>query len=311
LILTRCVEDKNMKVLVTGSSGLVGSALAPRLAAEAHQVTRLVRPKTRPAAGQVVWDPDAGRLDPASIEGFDAVVHLAGENIASRRWSGEQKRRIRDSRVKSTRLLATTLKQLSQPPRVLVCASAVGYYGDRGDELLTEESAPGSGLLPQVCREWEDAAELAGPAIRVVKLRFGAVLSAAGGALGRMLPPFKAGLGGILGNGRQFMSWIAVDDAIGVIEHALVDESLCGPVNAVTPQPVTNRDFTKALGRALGRPTLFPVPSFVLRLAFGELAEALLLASARVVPARLQSSGYSFRYPDLPGALKHLLHKTD
>jgi uncharacterized protein len=301
-----------MNVLVTGSSGLIGAALLPCLSADGHQFTRLVRPKTRPGTNQLLWDPDAGRLDPAAIEGFDAIVHLAGENIASRRWTAEQKRRIRESRVKSTRLLAGTLAQLSRPPRTLVCASAVGCYGDRGDELLTEESLPGSGFLPQICREWEDAAELAaGRSIRVVKLRFGAILSVAGGALARMLPPFNAGLGGVIGSGRQYMSWIAIDDVTGVIQHGLVNETLSGPVNAVAPQPVTNREFTKTLGRVLSRPTLFAVPSFVLRLALGELAEALLLASARVVPARLQASGYTFRYPDLDGALRHLLGRTN
>lgn len=301
-----------MKILVAGSSGLVGSALVPSLAADGHQVTRLVRPKTRPGADQVVWDPDAGRLDPVTIGGFDAVVHLAGENIASRRWTAEQKRRIRESRVKSTRLLASAIAQLSHPPRTLVCASAIGYYGERGNEVLTEESPPGVGFLPQTCREWEDSANLAtGRSTRVVNLRFGAILSAAGGALARMLPPFKASLGGVLGSGRQFMSWIAIDDVAGVIQHALVSESLSGPVNAVAPQPVTNREFTKTLGRVLGRPTLFAVPSFVLRLAFGELAEAVLLASARVVPARLQASNHTFRYPDLDGALRHLIHKTN
>jgi uncharacterized protein (TIGR01777 family) len=300
-----------MRFLVTGSSGLIGSALVPSLAAEGHQVTRLVRPKTRPGAEQVVWDPDAGRLDPATIDGFDAVVHLAGESVASRRWTAEQKKRIFESRVKSTQLLAATLTQLSHPPRTLVCASAVGYYGDRGDELLTEESAPGSGFPCSMCREWEQAAELAAPSVRVVKLRFGAVLSVAGGALARMLPPFKAGLGGALGSGRQYMGWIAIHDAAGVIRHGLSNESLSGPVNAVAPQPVTNREFTKTLGRVLGRPTFLAVPSFVLRLAVGEMADALLLASSRVLPARLQSSGYAFRYPKLEGALRHLLGKTN
>jgi len=297
-----------MKVLVTGSSGLIGTALLPRLAAEGHQATRLVRPKTRPGASQLVWDPDAGRLDPGAIEGFDAVVHLAGENIASKRWTAEQKKRLHDSRVKSTRLLAVTLAQLSHPPRTLVCASATGYYGDRGDESLTEESPPGSGFLPQICLGWEESADLAGPGIRVAKLRFGAVLSPAGGALALMLPSFKLGLGGVLGSGRQYLSWVAIDDAAGAIQHALLHESLSGPVNAVAPHPATNREFTKTLGRVLGRPTVLAMPSFVARLAFGEMAEALLLASTRVLPARLQASNYSFRCPKLEGALKHLLH---
>jgi uncharacterized protein len=300
-----------MKVLVTGSSGLVGSALLPSLSADGHQVTRLVRPKTRPGAEQVVWDPDAGRLDPATVEGFDAVVHLAGENVASKRWTAEQKKRLLDSRVKSTQLLAGALARLSHPPRTLICASAVGYYGDRGEELLTEESSSGSDFPSRMCREWEEAAELAARSgIRVVKLRIGAVLSAAGGALALMVPPFKAGLGGALGSGRQYLSWMAIDDVTSVIQHALSDESLRGPVNTVAPQPVTNREFTKTLGRVLGRPTFLTVPSFVLRLAVGEMAEALLLASQRVIPARLQSSGYTFRYPELEGALRQLLGKA-
>lgn len=300
-----------MKVLVTGSSGLIGSALVPSLSADGHQVTRLVRPKTRPGTGQVVWDPDAGRLDPATIEGFDGVVHLAGENVAGKRWTAEQKKRLFESRVKSAQLLAGTLARLTCPPRTLICASAVGYYGDRGEEVLTEESSSGSDFPSSMCREWEAAADLAVSShIRVVKLRVGAVLSAAGGALALMLPAFKAGLGGALGSGRQYLSWIAIDDAAGVIRHALSNESLSGPVNAVAPQPVTNREFTKTLGRVLGRPTFLTVPSFVLRLAVGEMAEALLLASQRVIPARLQSSGYTFRYPELEGALRHLLAKT-
>ncbi len=300
-----------MKVLVTGSSGLIGSALVPSLSADGHQVTRLVRPKTRPGAEQVVWDPDAGRLDPATIEGFDAVVHLAGENVAGRRWTAEQKRRLRDSRVKSTQLLAGTLARLAHPPRTLISASAVGYYGDRGDEILTEDSSSGSDFPSGMCRDWEEAAELAVRSnIRVVKLRIGAVLSPAGGALALMLPSFKAGLGAALGSGCQYMSWIAIDDLTGVIQHVLSNESLSGPLNAVAPQPVTNREFTKTLGRVLGRPTFLAVPSFVLRIAVGEIAEALLLASQRVLPARLQSSGYTFRHSALEGALRHLLGKA-
>jgi uncharacterized protein (TIGR01777 family) len=260
----------------------------------------------------VVWDPDAGRLDPATIEGFDAVVHLAGENVASRRWTAEQKKRIFESRVKSTQLLAGTLAQLSHPPRSLICASAIGYYGDRGDELLTEDSSSGSDFPSSMCRKWEEAAELAAKSgHRVLKLRIGVVLSAAGGALAVMLPPFRAGLGGALGSGRQYMSWIAIDDVTGVIQHVLSNESLSGPLNTVAPQPVTNREFTKTLGRVLGQPAFLTVPSFVLRLAVGEMAEALLLASQRVLPARLQSFGYTFRYPQLEGALRHLLGQTN
>jgi uncharacterized protein (TIGR01777 family) len=299
-----------MNILVTGSSGLIGSALIPSLTTGGHRVIRLVRLQPGPGEEAVHWDPAAGTVDMAGLEGADAAVHLAGENIAARRWTDEQKARIRDSRVKGTRLLCESLARLAQPPKVLVCASAVGYYGDRGEEVLREESAPGSGFLSDVCREWEGAAEPAVPKeIRVVHLRFGVVLSPAGGALAKMLFPFRMGVGGILGSGRQYMSWIALDDAVGVIHHALTTETLQGPVNAVSPHPVTNREFTKTLGRVLVRPTLFPMPVFAVRLAFGEVADALLLASTRAEPARLLVTGYAFRYPELEGALRHMLGK--
>jgi hypothetical protein len=258
----------------------------------------------------LVWDPDSGRIDPASLEGFDAVVHLAGENIAGARWTPEQKALIRDSRTKGTRLLADALAGLSSPPGVMVSASAIGYYGDRGDELLKEQSPPGTGYLSEVCCDWEaDNQPASKKGIRVVNPRIGIVLTPAGGALARMLPPFKAGVGGVVGSGRQYMSWIALDDVVGVIHHAIMSDSLRGPVNAVAPRPVTNREFTKILGHVLNRPTVFPAPAFALRLAFGEMADALLLASTRVSSARLESSGYEFRFPDLEGALGRLLGK--
>jgi len=244
----------------------------------------------------------------AGHDELDAVVHLAGENIAGARWTQRQKTLIRDSRVKGTRVLSDLMGRRSPPPKVLVCASAIGYYGDRGDEILREDSASGSGFLPDVCREWEAACQpAAAKSIRVVNLRIGIVLSQAGGALAKMLTPFKLGAGGVIGSGRQYMSWIALDDVASAIHHALTHDSLRGPVNAVAPNPVTNRDFTRTLGRVLSRPTLFPMPAFVARLALGEMADALLLASARVVPARLLESGFVFRYPDLVGALRHLL----
>ena len=295
-----------MNVLVTGSTGLIGSALVLSLTAGGHGVRRLVR--SQAGEGAVRWDPEAGALDTAALEGMDAAVHLAGENIAARRWTAEQKARIRDSRVKGTRLLCEALARLAQPPKTLICASAIGYYGDRGDEVLREESAPGTGFLPEVCRAWEGAADPARQkGIRVVHLRFGVVLSAAGGALGKMLFPFRMGVGGVLGSGGQYMSWIALDDAAGAIHHALATGALEGPVNGVSPHPVTNQEFTKTLGRALRRPTIFPMPAFAARIAFGEVADALLLASARVEPGRLLATGYAFRYPDLEGALRHLL----
>lgn len=299
-----------MRILVTGSSGLIGRALVSFLAAGGHQVACLVR-GNRTGPESLVWDPDSGRIDRAALEGFDAVVHLAGENIAGARWTSQQKARIRDSRIKGTRLLADALAGLSTPPRVLVSASAIGYYGDRGEELLTEESPPGEGYLSEVCREWEAATQPASrKGIRVVILRIGIVLTPAGGALARMLVPFRAGVGGIVGNGRQYMSWITLDDTIGAIHHAITSDSLRGPVNAAAPRPVTNREFTKTLGRVLGRPTLFPAPAFAFRLAFGEMADALLLASTRISSDRLESSGYKFRHRELEGALRHLLGRT-
>ena len=256
------------------------------------------------------WDPMAGKLNPTALEGIDAVVHLAGENIAARRWTAKQKARIRESRVTGTRLLAESLARVARPPKVLICASAIGYYGNRGDERLDEESSSGNDFLAEVCREWEASAQAAiDKGIRVVFLRFGMILSPAGGALGKMLTPFRLGVGGIIGNGQQYMSWIALDDLIGAIYHALLDERLSGPVNAVSPNSVTNHEFTKTLGRVLGRPTLFPLPAFAARLAFGEMADGLLLSSARVEPLRLLSSGYTFRYPILREALRHLLGK--
>jgi hypothetical protein len=236
------------------------------------------------------------------------VVHLAGENIAGRRWNDEQKARIRDSRVDSTLLLSGTLATLRQPPKVLVSASAIGYYGDRGDSLLTESSESGNGFLPEICREWEAATEPAVAAgIRVVNLRFGVILSRKGGALTKMLTPFRLGLGGVIGSGRQWMSWIAIDDVIGVICHVLATESLRGPVNTVAPSAVTNHEFTKTMGRVLRRPTIFPMPAFVARLALGEMADELLLASTRVEPRALLVSQYSFLFADLENALRHLL----
>lgn len=299
-----------MRVIVSGSSGLVGSALVPFLTTGGHQVERLVRSRPKPDEPSILWDPNAGQLDAASLEDRDAVVHLAGENIASGRWTADKKARIRDSRVKGTRLLCETLAKLARPPRVLVNASAVGFYGSRGDEVLTEDSSPGTGFLADVCKEWEQATAAAQQkGIRVVLLRFGVVFSPSGGALKPMLLPFRMGVGGRIGDGRQFISWIALDDVIGVIHHGLTAESLQGPVNAVSPNPVTNLELTKTLGRVLSRPTIVPMPAFAARLAFGEMADELLLSSQRAQPARLQQGGYSFRFPDLDGALRHMLGK--
>jgi uncharacterized protein (TIGR01777 family) len=298
-----------MRVAITGSTGLVGSEVVTVLSAAGHEVVRLVRRVPAPGEKAVLrWDPVRREVDAAGLEVLDAVVHLAGENIASGRWNAARKAAIRASRVNGTRLLCDALAGLARPPKTLVCASAVGYYGDRGADVLTEESPPGAGFLPDVCREWEAAAEAAmRKGVRVVVLRIGVVLSPKGGALARMLPLFRAGLGGVIGSGRQYVSWVALDDLPLIILHALQCGDLSGPVNAVAPRPVTNRELTEALGKVLSRPTLFPVPAFALRLAVGEMADALLLSSARVVPKRLLETGYTFRSPDLEPTLRRLL----
>lgn len=302
-----------MRVAITGSTGLVGSEVVTVLSAAGHEVVRLVRRVPAPGGKAVLrWDPVKREVDAAGLEGLDAVVHLAGENIASGRWNAVRKAAIRASRVNGTRLLCDALAGLARPPKVLVCASAIGYYGDRGEEPLTEESSPGTGFLPEVCREWEAAsAPAARMGIRVVTLRIGVVLSPKGGALARMLPLFRVGLGGVIGGGRQYVSWVALDDLVGIVLHALQSGELRGPVNAVAPVPVTNRELTVALGRVLSRPTLLPVPAFALRLAVGEMADALLLASTRVAARRLEETRYRFRFPELPAALTHLLGKGE
>ncbi|MBV9663880.1 MAG: TIGR01777 family oxidoreductase [Actinobacteria bacterium] len=291
-----------MKVLVTGSHGLIGSALIPVLQQNGHTVTRLVR--SSPGPGEARWDPEGGTIDRSALEGVDAVVHLAGVGIGDHRWTEEHKRAVLDSRVKGTRLLSETLATLDTKP-VLVSGSAVGYYGNRGDEQLTETSAPGNDFLAEICTQWEaatGAAEAAG--VRVVHLRTGIVLAKEGGALKQMLTPFKLGIGGRLGSGRQWFSWIHIDDEIRAIVHALTNDSVRGAMNAVAPNPATNADFTKALGHALHRPTVMPVPAFGLRVLFGrQMADAMLLSGQRVVPAVLQQTGYAFARPDLDAAL--------
>ena len=302
----RYADKGTLHVAVSGSSGLVGSNLIPLLTTGGHRITRLVR--SEPGDGQVRWDPQAEQFDASALDGVDAVVHLAGESIADGRWSDAVKQRIRDSRVNGTRLLCEGLARMKSPPRVLVCTSAIGFYGNRGDQLLTEKISVGEGFLAEVVRDWEQATEPAAAAgIRVVSLRTGIVLSPAGGALAKMLTPFKLGAGGRIGSGKQYWSWISIDDLIGSIHHALMTDALVGPINAVAPQPVTNREFTNTLGRVLRRPTLVPMPATAARLALGEMADELLLASARVEPRRLLETDYPFRHPQLEQALRHLL----
>lgn len=298
-----------MRLLLSGSHGLVGKALVTRLEAEKHEIFRLVRHAPSSEA-EIEWSPDRYSIALARLEGFDAVIHLAGESIAEGRWSEEKKKRIRESRLKGTKLLADALANLSRPPKTLIAASAIGYYGDRGDEVLTETSSPGQGFLADVCVAWEKTTELATEkGIRVVNTRFGIILSPDGGALDKMLTPFRMGVGGKIGSGKQWMSWIALDDVVAGLMYLLVNESLTGPVNFVAPHPVTNAEFTKTLGRVLSRPTFFPVPEFAVRIAFGEMADALLLSSQRVAPTRLQQANYSFKFSELEKALLHLLAK--
>src|SRR6267142_866244 len=296
-----------MKILVSGSHGLVGTALERSLKLAGDEVFSLVR-RAPHSDSEVEWYPERGSLALARLEGMDAVVHLAGESIASSRWTDEKKQSIRDSRVKGTSVLSEALANLKQPPKTLISASAIGYYGDRGDLILTEDSAPGNDFLADVCREWEKATESAPKkGIRVVNARFGVILSADGGALAKMLTPFRMGIGGRVGSGKQWMSWIALDDVVGALKFALANDTLSGPVNFVAPNPVTNAEFTKTLGKVLSRPTLFPIPAFGLRLVFGEMADALLLSSQRVEPERLKARGYKFQHSQLEGALRHAL----
>jgi uncharacterized protein (TIGR01777 family) len=292
-----------MRVLVSGSRGLIGAALIPVLQQAGHDVAQLVRPGTAVRPGDVLWDIDRHSIDRAALDGFDAVVHLAGEPILGR-WTTAKKRRIRTSRLGSTALVAEALASLPRRPRVLVCASASGYYGDRGDELLTEASPAGSGFLAEVCGAWEAAAAPARAAgIRVVHVRTGLALSAHGGLLRPMLLPFRLGVGGPIGRGRQYWSWIAIDDLVDAFRFALETSGLDGAVNAAAPNPVTNAEFSRILGRVLRRPALLPVPPLALRLIFGrDAANEAMLTGARLVPARLLAMGFRFRYPELEAA---------
>ncbi len=297
-------------IAITGATGVLGRALIPLLTTQGHRIRRITRQP--PRGGDIQWDPAAGRLDPAALEGVDAVIHLAGESIAGARWTEEQRRTILDSRIRGTTLIAETLARLARPPAVLISASAVGIYGDRGDELLTENAGvrtgPGTFFVEQVAHAWEAATEPAERAgVRVVRARIGLVLTPAGGALPPMMLPIRLGVGGRIGSGQQYLSWIAIDDVVGGLYHALVTDTLRGPVNLTAPTPATNAAFTGALARVLRRPAMVPVPAAALRLLMGAMADELLLASARVLPERLRQSGYRFRFGDLEGALRHVL----
>lgn len=298
-----------LAIAITGASGLIGSELARRLRAAGHRVVPVVR---RPArAGEVQWDPALGRIDAAALDGIDAAVHLAGESIAAGRWTRARKAGIRESRVRGTSLLARTLGGLERKPKVLVSASAVGIYGDRGDEILTEASPAGEGFLAETVVAWEAAALPARDAgIRLVHPRMAAVLSPRGGMLERLLLPFRLGLGGPIGGGAQWMPVVALDDVVGAIEHLIMTPEIAGPVNVSLPAPITNAEFAKALGRAVGRPAVIPLPAFPLRAAYGQLADELLLASARVLPEALERSGYRFRHPTIGAALAAALGHT-
>lgn len=300
-----------MKVLLTGSHGLIGGALTARLLRDGHQVTKLVR-SGAPGPGEVVWDPSAGTIDAEKLENHDAAVHLAGVGIGDHRWTDEHKRAVLDSRVQGTDLLARTLAGLSSPPKVFASGSAVGFYGaDHGDEELTEADPPGAGFLAEVVAKWEaSAAPAVDAGIRVAWLRSGVVLAAEGGALKKQLLPFKAGIGGRIGTGHQWLSWISVDDEIAGILHVLTSEALAGPVDLTSPMPVTNAEFTATLARVLRRPAILPIPTPALQVLFGaEMVKEMMLGGQRVLPARLQESGFTFGYPDLEGALRHILHR--
>ena len=294
-----------MRIAITGASGLIGARLALFLRSNGHRVDAMVRSADRVKGTNILWNPQDGRVDLQALGGIDAVVHLAGENIAAGRWTEERKRRVLDSRVQGTKTIANAMASLDRLPSVLVVASAVGFYGARGDEPLTEDSLPGEGYLSEVCQAWEQAARPAEDAgIRVVNLRIGIVLSGSGGALATMLPAFKLGAGGVLGSGKQYMSWIALDDVVRLAHHVLVNADARGAVNATAPHPVTNRTFTKVLGKVIRRPTIVPVPSLAIKAMFGEMGDTLLLQGSRVLPKRAETLGFEFRHPELEGALR-------
>lgn len=295
-----------MKIAISGASGLIGTALRSSLVSDGHEVIAMTRRASLPPLETITWDVDQGRFDASGLEGVDAVVHLAGEPVAQR-WNQERKNAIRQSRVRGTKLLVEGLRSLKNPPKLLVSASAVGFYGGCGDTELDESAPPGKGFLPEVCDEWEKATmDALGLGIRAVCMRTGIVLSTRGGALGQMLLPFKLGLGGPLGSGQQWMPWIHIDDIVGAFRYVMANDDLVGAVNGTSPNPVTNANFSKALGHALHRPAVLPVPAFALKLLFGEMAQ-ILLEGQRALPKKLLFTGYEFKYPDLSGALEDVI----
>ncbi|MEO6394114.1 MAG: TIGR01777 family oxidoreductase [Pyrinomonadaceae bacterium] len=296
-----------MKILITGASGLVGSKLVEVLKADRHEILKMVRRESK-SSDEVSWDVDRGEIDIPAMKGVDAVVHLAGENVGEGRWTDAKKKSIMDSRVLGTRLIVEAIGKLDPRPHVLISASAVGIYGSRGSEIVTEASLPGSGFLAQVCRKWEaETVPAVEQGIRVVNLRVGVVLSNDGGALAKLLTPFKLGVGGKVGSGRQYLSWLTLNDLVQIIVIALTNESYIGPINAVTPEPVTNQELTDAIGKKLSRPTFMSVPEFAVKLLFGQMGEETVLSSTRALPARLEELGFKFQYPTINSALDLLL----
>ncbi len=300
-----------MKVLISGSTGLIGSALVSHLRSQGYDIFRLVREKTGRDESTVFWDIPSGNIDAGKLEGLDAVVHLTGANLSEGRWTEKRKESFHESRVKATRLLSDTLASLERPPKVFISASAIGYYGNRGSEALHEDSLNGTGFLAELCRQWEEATNAAtAKGIRVVMARIGVVLSSRGGGLKKLHPFFRLGLGGKIGGGNQYMSWISIDDLVRALHHCLVREDLRGPVNMVAPHPVTNAEFTKALAAVCRRPALLPVPGLALKLVYGEMAVETILSSAKVFPEKLRASGFEFRFPEIRPALEHVLHSS-
>ena len=302
------MKNGKQTIAITGASGMVGTALATVLRESGHNPVSITRHVSESEEGSIIWDPVSGLKDPSRLETIDTVVHLAGENIAGGRWTAALKDRIRRSRVEGTRSLVKSIAAIRHRPKTLVCASAIGLYGERGDTVLDEDAVPGKGFLADVCREWEQEAEAATElGLRVVKVRIGVVLSPKGGALSKMLLPFKLGAGGIIGSGKQYWSWIGLHDLVRIIAFCVEHDSIRGAVNAVSPNPMTNYEFTKGVGRALHRPTLFPLPAFAAKLVLGEMANELLLSSTRVIPKKLKEQGFEFHYPELVGCLEHEL----